>query len=242
MTVTCHLDDEGVASIVLDDGARNVISFELLDELEAALQQASEARALVLAGREGALSAGLDLTYVRAHGAAGARDLILRLGEVALALWTDPRPTACAATGHALAGGTILAMTCDHVVAADGPFKWGLVETAVNLEVPDMALALAAQRLQARHVNQYVLPGSAVDVATAVAIGYADESAAPDRVVGRAVEVARARAELPAGAYAGNKRRLRGQSAARLREAAERDVTAVVQHLADATAAAEPTS
>lgn len=231
MPVTCHLDDDGVASIVLDDGAKNVISFELLDRLEAALAEAADAEAVVLAGREGVFSAGLDLKYVQEHGAEGARSLVVRLAEVATTLWTDPRPTACAATGHALAGGTILAMACDHVVAADGPFKWGLVETAVNLEVPELALAMARQRLQPRHVNQYVLPGTAVDAATAVAVGYADEAVAPEHVVARAVEVARERGGLPAGAYGGNKLRLRGATAARLREGIAADVAAVVRHL-----------
>ncbi len=231
MTATLHLDDDGIATIQLDDGGKNLISLEMIDAIEKSLVDASEARAIVLAGREGVFSAGLDLKYVQANGPDGAVELIEALGRLSLTVWGDPRPTVAAATGHALAGGTILAMTCDHVVAADGPFKWGLVETKVNLEVPEMGLALAAQRMQPRHINQYVLPGTAIDAATAAAIGYADEALPPEDVLPRAVEVARQRAELPAGAYAGNKMRLRGAVIAGIRERSKADVQAVVRHL-----------
>lgn len=235
MTATLHLDDDGIATIRLDDGGKNLIGLEMLAELEQALHKADDAKAIVIEGREGVLSAGLDLKHVKEHGPDGAVELIRGLGRFCLELWTDPRPTVCAATGHALAGGTILAMTCDHVVATDGPFKWGLVETAVNLEVPELGLALAAQRMQPRHVNQYVLPGTAVDAPTAVQIGYADELAQASFTASRAHAVARERMSLPPGAYAGNKMRLRGAATTRLRELAEADLQAVVRHLRAAT-------
>ncbi len=235
MTATLHLDDDGIATIRLDDGGKNLIGLEMLAALEKALHEAGDAKAIVVEGREGVLSAGLDLKHVKEHGPDGAVELIRGLGRVCLTLWTDPRPTVCAATGHALAGGTILAMSCDHVVAADGPFKWGLIETAVNLEVPAMGLAFAAQRMQPRHVNQYVLPGTAVDAKTAVAIGYADELTPSGATASRARTVAGERMALPSGAYAGNKMRLRGAAATRLRELVEADLQAVVRHLRAAT-------
>src|SRR5690606_3738866 len=61
-----RLSFEGdVAVIDLDDGKANAISFAVLDALEQALDRAAtEARALVLAGREGRFSAGFDLSVI----------------------------------------------------------------------------------------------------------------------------------------------------------------------------------
>lgn len=231
MQITTTIDDHGVALITLDDGGKNVLTLDAIAAWDKAIVDAAEAKAIVTAGREGALSAGLDLAHVKAHGAKGAKELVLALGEPVMRLWTDPRPTVCAATGHAIAGGTIIAMAHDHVVAAADHWKWGLTETRVNLEVPAMGLALARARLSPRDLHTYVLPGTPVDAAMAVAIGYADELADLDECVDRAVAVARERASLPAAAYAGNKARLRGDLAAQIIAGADADVDLVVRHL-----------
>ncbi len=233
MTVTLDIDDDGIATVTIDDGARNALSMTTIADIGQAVASAGEARALVLTGREGSFSAGLDLKHIQAKGPEGARELIRSLGEVVLPLWTDPRPTVCAATGHALAGGTILAMACDHVVAADGPFKWGLIETAVGLMVPHLGLTLAGHRLQPRHVNQYVIPGATVDARTAVSIGYADELAEPADVLDRARAVASERLELPASAYAAMKDRLRGEQATQVAAGSEHDLDQIVRLLAE---------
>jgi enoyl-CoA hydratase/carnithine racemase len=52
-----------------------------------------------------------------------------------------------------------------------------------------------------------------VPPADAVEVGYADEVATPDAVLARAQAKAVELAELPAEAYAGTKRRLRGMAA-----------------------------
>lgn len=231
MQITTTIDDNGVALVTLDDGGKNILSLDAIDGINKALTEVAGAKALVIAGRDGALSAGLDLKHVQEHGPAGARELVRALGEVAMAIWVDPRPTVCAATGHAIAGGTILAMAHDHVVAAAGHFKWGLTETRVNLEVPDMGFAMARARLAPKDVNTYLLPGTPVDAAMAVAVGFADELAEMEDTVARAVAVATERAQLPAGAYAGNKARLRGDAPSQVAARAEQDLLEVTRHL-----------
>ena len=54
--------DSGVATIAMDDGKANVLSHAMWDELEAAFDQAEEAKAIVvLKGRAGIFSGGFDL-------------------------------------------------------------------------------------------------------------------------------------------------------------------------------------
>jgi enoyl-CoA hydratase len=231
MSITTTIDDEGIALITIDDGGKNVLSLQSLAHYDKALDEAADAVAIVTAGRDGVLSAGLDLKHVKEHGAAGARELVRELFSVGMRLWTDPRPTVCAATGHAIAGGTILAMAHDHVVAASGHWKWGLTETRVNMEVPELAWAIAGGRLSPGDLNTYVLPGAMIDAAMAVAVGYADELAELEDVVARAMVIADERAQLPAGAYGGNKARLRGDVPAKLALTLESDLLAVTRHL-----------
>lgn len=225
-TVHATLRADGVLAVVLDDGTRNTLRPDVLHALAAALDAHPDAPVL-LAGRPGALSAGLDLRWMASHGPDDVADLLVTCGRTLAALWLHPRPVVVAATGHAIAAGTLLAMTGDHVVAAEGG-AWGLIETANGMELPEFALALARTRLAPRDLTAVVLPGSRLDAAAAVRVGFADALAAPDEVVARAEERLAALAALPAPAYAANKRRLRGGAAAALLAGLEDDVAGLI--------------
>lgn len=224
-----RLDDDGVLTVTLDDGAKNVLVPEVFDHLLDVLDDPTPT-AIVLAGRDGIFTAGLDLRWMEANGREGVERLLLGFGRCLLRLWTDPRPTVCAATGHAIAAGTLLAMACDHTVAAEGGW-WGLTETRIDLELPCFAIELARANVRRDRLEDLLLPGERVDAATAVEVGFADELAADDEVVDRAHERARDLASLPTRAYAGTKRRLRADVAARLLDGLEHDVAAVTAHL-----------
>lgn len=206
--------DDGIAVLTLDDGARNALDPERFRELQTAFDEAEEdVRAFVVTGREGVLTAGLDLKYMAASDADGIRDLLVLFGQVMMRIWTEPRPTVCAATGHALAAGTMLAMACDHAIAAEGEFAWGLTETQINFAMPAFGLALARHNVRNDRIDDLVLPGTRVDPVTAVDVGYADELVPPEQAREAGLAAARGLAELPAQAYGATKGRLRGAAA-----------------------------
>src|SRR4030088_1647422 len=60
---------DSIATITMDDGKVNVLSPQMLTELNEALDRAEADRAVVmLTGRPGVFSAGFDLTVLRAGG------------------------------------------------------------------------------------------------------------------------------------------------------------------------------
>jgi enoyl-CoA hydratase len=227
------LDDAtGVLTLTLDDGARNALGPDAFDAIGAALDDAGDdARAIVLAGREGAMTVGLDLKFMASAGRAGVRDLLTRFGRTWMRVWTEPRPTVLAATGHCLAAGTMLSMACDHAVAAEGDWAWGLTETQIDFELPEFGLALARANVRADRLEDLLLPGRKVSVEEAVECGFADEAVPAADVVGRAQVVAASLAELPPRAYGGTKRRLRGRTADAVLAGLDDDIVAVTAHL-----------
>ncbi|MFO7960933.1 MAG: enoyl-CoA hydratase-related protein [Nitriliruptoraceae bacterium] len=232
MTVRCEVDDEDILTVTLDDGDKNTLRPETFDALIAALDDHPQAVAVLLQGREGVLSAGLDLHWMMEHGRDGVERLLIGFGTCLMRWWTDPRPTVCAATGHAVAAGSMLAMVCDHAVATEGGF-WGLTETRVGLEVPDFGIALARANLPPDRLEDLLIPGERIDAATAVAAGFADVLAPDDATT---VSLARSRTEelaaLPARAYAGTKRRLRGTAAESVLAGLHDDISVLTAHLA----------
>lgn len=230
MGIDRELDDTGVLTVTLDDGDKNALVPAVFEGLIAALDEEADARAVVLAGRPGILTAGLNVKWMAANGRSGVEDLLVLFGRCLMRWWTEPRPTVCAATGHAIAAGTMFAMACDHAVAADDGW-WGLTETQIDFELPVFGITLARHNLRADRLEDLVLPGRRVNAATAVEAGFADEVAPADQVVARARAHAAELAGLPARAYAGTKRRLRAADADAVLAGLEADIAALTAHL-----------
>jgi enoyl-CoA hydratase len=228
-TVHAALRHDGVLDVLLDDGGPNVLRPDVLDDLRVAFTSHPDAPVL-LRGRDGMFSAGLDLRWMVAHTPAEIGELLVACGRALMTVWTHPRPVVAAATGHAIAAGTMLAMSCDHVVAAQGG-AWGLNETTNGMEIPRFGIDLAAARLGPRDLDALLIPGERIDAARAAEVGMADDLAAPADVVPRAEARLAALAALPAAAYAGNKRRLRGRSADRVLAELDADVASLVEGL-----------
>jgi enoyl-CoA hydratase/carnithine racemase len=116
---------EHVARIRLNrPEARNALTPELLDELEAAVRTAStdrSVRVVVVAGDHLAFSAGADLKTVTALFESWPDYIAFlhRLHDVFRALEETAVPTIAKVRGYALAGGLELLLCCDLAIASD---------------------------------------------------------------------------------------------------------------------------
>jgi enoyl-CoA hydratase len=216
-------EDGDVVTLAFDDGKANAMGTKFFEDLGHALDETSEAAAVVLTGRPGMFSGGLDRNVVEGRGEALV-DLLVTFGRTMLRVWLEPRPVVVAAAGHAVAAGTILALAADHAVAADGPdYRWGLIETTIGMPLPLWVIGLARANVRADRLEDLLLPGSLVNAATAVDVGYADVAVPLDDVVPVALARAAELAKLSRTAYADTKRRLRETLAATALEDLEQD-------------------
>ena len=227
MSIERRVGDDGVATLIMDDGKVNAFDADFFGRLNAAFDDCADAAAIVLAGRPGMFSAGLNTKTLAALDTDGMTDLLVQFGNTMMRVWLEPRPVVAAATGHAIAGGTILAMTCDHAVAAEGDYRWGLTETTIGFPLPNWIIAIARGNVASHRIDDLLLPGRLVGPAEATEVGFADVTAAADDVVAVAEAAARELAALPLATYAETKRRLRGAAA----EAGLRDVEADIRGL-----------
>lgn len=219
---------DGITVLTLDDGKLNALDAERFEAIDAAFDDAADASAVVVAGREGMFTAGLNTKVLEQLDQDGLKRLLRTFGRVVLRIWLEPRPVVAACTGHAIAAGTMLAMAADHAVAAEGDFRWGLTETRIGFALPEFAIVLARGNVGADRVDDLLLPGAVVGPAEAVAVGFADELVPPDEVRKRALAAARERLELPREAYAATKRRLRAAAADTVRERLDDDIAQIL--------------
>lgn len=209
LTKTEH---DGILEISLARPPVNALNHALVKELRAAIEQApaSGARAIVLSGSPGMYSAGLDvpelLSYGRATMSRFWQDFFALLQSIAL----SPVPVAAAITGHSPAGGAVLAIFCDHRVAAEGKFKIGLNEVQVGLPVPRVILAALVRLVGHRQAERLAVRGMLVSPEEALAAGLVDQVVPPDEVIPRAITWCREGMKLPTAAMDITRRTLRG--------------------------------
>jgi enoyl-CoA hydratase/carnithine racemase len=206
----------------------NALNMALVQRLDAELAAAPEqgVRALVLSGQPGLFSAGLDAREVTAAAAEPLRRFIDAFFRLQERLARSPIPVIAAITGHCPAGGTVLALYCDHRLMARGAYRIGLNEVQVGL-YPGLTIFRAFERLVGSSRAAWLLPrGAMLDPEGALAAGLVDELAAPETVVPRALELAAQLVQLPPKAYARTRSLVRADLLRLFDEPAE-DVSAV---------------
>ncbi|HZR83686.1 MAG TPA: enoyl-CoA hydratase/isomerase family protein [Candidatus Binatia bacterium] len=208
-----------VAVVRFDRPPANAIELGSARELGEAVERTARdesVRALVLTGVPGLFSAGLDLKLVPQYGAAEQREMVLAIDRFVLALYGAPLPTVAAVSGHAIAGGLVVALTCDHRVGAAGAFRIGLTESRVAVPYPLAAMAVVRAELAPPVARALVLRGRNVAPEEAVRLGVLDEVVPAADCLERALAVARDLAQIPRDGYARIKRQLREETISRI--------------------------
>lgn len=201
-----------VAIITLDDGKANALRPSLLTELEQALDaaQESDARAVVLAGRAGFYSAGLDLKLLPTLSHPEKIATFHHFSRLMIRVAGYGLPTVAAIGGHAIAGGAILALACDVRIGGDGPQKIGLTEVPLGLPLPTFAIEIARSAVPTHLLAEAVLHGRQYTMGEAHAAGLVEAVVAPEALLDAAVARAAGLAKIPEIAYAFTKDRLLG--------------------------------
>lgn len=204
--------DGTVATITLDDGKANVFSSTVVAHLDALVDraEADRARALVIVGRPGKLSAGFNLAEMTSS-AESMRALVVDGARWLLRVYGLGMPTVIGCTGHALAAGALLLLAGDVRIGADAPAKIGLNEVAIGMILPVFAVELARDRLTPAAVGESTMGAQVYDPAGARDAGYLDQVVPADEVAATAHATATRLAELRTGAYGGTKANLRGE-------------------------------
>ena len=195
--------------IVLQAPAKNALNLELIRSLNKQLKEA-RGEPLLLKGSGDSFSAGLNLKEVAALDENSVVPFIRELDEMFESLYFYPGPTVACINGHAIAGGAILALCCDHRVCAPNPsIKLGITEVAVGVRFPPIALRIVRFRVPTHSIHRIMLGGFLYPPNEALSLGLIDEIADDTETVARQ-RLAEFSRHSPR-AYASTKEELRGK-------------------------------
>ena len=209
MTVNLAIEDR-LATLTIDDGGKNVINHDVLDQLEAAWEKVeADASALILTGRPGSFCAGYDISVMTGGDQGAARKLGQRGGRFAHRLFGSRMPTVAVSTGHAFTIGAVWLACCDVRIGEAGRFKYGMSEVALNVPFSAWPLEPLKARLNPQHQIQALLHSRIYDPEGALEAGFIDELVEEGKGMERARAVASELARLPVEAYRQSKRQQR---------------------------------
>jgi enoyl-CoA hydratase/carnithine racemase len=216
---------EAIVELRLARPPVNALDPQLVRHLRTAIESAPAlgARGIVLSGKTGMFSAGLDVPVLLSL---NRKDLIAFFDDffgLCGAIASSAIPVVAAITGHSPAGGAVLGIFCDYRVMARSPdsakpFRIGLNEVQVGLSVPVPIQAGLQRLIGVYRAERLMVAGAMLDSDQALAIGMVDELTDMDRVVPRASEWLRELLKLPPLAMLGT------------RQIARRDLAAVFEN------------
>ena len=207
--IISYQEKEKIATITIDDGKANAVSFQLVEELNAALDQAEFDKAVViLTGRPGKFSAGFDLSIVKQGGEVTTK-LVRSGGQLLMRLLGFPTPVILACNGHCLAVGALFLLSTDFRIGVSGNYKIGLNEVAIGMTLPCFGVELARARLVPAHFNRSVVNAEIYAPQGAIEAGFLDVIVPEEQLAETAMQSAHALAQLDMTAHYAPKLRVR---------------------------------
>jgi enoyl-CoA hydratase/carnithine racemase len=183
--------DGAVARVVMHRNGNNSIAEDLMGELAVAFNELGEdpsVRVVVLASEyEKYFSVGADLTSLAGidRSAPDAADQIdgfmKRMNAHFSAIEQCPKPVIAAINGHALGGGSELALCCDfRIMVEDGRSRIGQTESALGI-IPGAGGTQRLPRLIGKaRALRFIIDSTRLSAKEAEAVGWVDQAVAPE--------------------------------------------------------------
>lgn len=224
MSELVSYESKGVyAVLTLNNGKANALSPDLIDQFNAALDQAETDKAVVIiTGQPGMFSGGYDLK-VMMQGIEQATSLVKKGSTLSMRLSSFPTPIIIACSGHAIAKGAFLLLSSDLSIGVEGSFKIGLNEVAIGMTMHHAGLEIARAGLNRSFFDRAVINAEIFNPAGALEAGFLDKIVPQEELMSTAIQVAEQMATLNMDAHIGTKLKARAEYLKVLAEAIEKD-------------------
>ena len=201
---------DGVAILRLCHGVTNALNPEMVTQLVEAIEDAEgdpAVHGLVLSSAsEKFFSIGLDLPRLFYLTREEFEFFWRKVTRTFLKLYSLPLPTAAALTGHAIAGGCVLALCCDYRLMADHRKLMGLNETKLGVPVPSVADLMLQSLVGVQTARQIIDGGRFYPPKASLRLGMVDELLPLEQVLGKAIDKVRLSAPSARESFARRKR------------------------------------
>ncbi len=168
--------DIGIVSI--DRPPVNAINPDLVLALKDALdsfKSNDDINGVILKGRDGIFSAGLDITHLFPKDREYIEGFWKDFSTLLLSMFSYKKPLYSSIGGHCPAGGTVMVIMTDYRIMAEGKFVIGLNEVDVGLTVPYGLSSVFQYVTGTRNAEDLLLKARLISPDEALRMGLVDE-------------------------------------------------------------------
>jgi len=184
-----------VAILKLNRGITNALNLRLVNQLAQNLQKVrdnSDVHGLVLgSSNEKFFSIGFDIPELFELARTDFRVFYQAFNRVCMDLCMLPKPTIAAITGHAIAGGCILALCCDYRFIAEGRKLMGLNEVKLGVPVPYPGDCVLRHLVGTRNAREIMGRGELYHPEESLQLGMVDQVLPLEQVLPKSIEKAK---------------------------------------------------
>ncbi len=195
-----------IALVRLNQPITNALDLQLLTELAQTLRevkQDSNVRGLVLSSSNTKFfSIGFDIPQLFKLARQDFRIFYRTFNQICVDLYTLPKPTLAAITGHAIAGGCVLALCCDYRFIAAGHKLMGLNEIKLGVPVPYLADCILQRMVGMQDARDMLNGGDFYPPERLLQMGMVDQVLPLDQVVPESIKKTEALGTMPQAAFA----------------------------------------
>ena len=205
-------EKDGIVTLSLNRGKVNPLNGDVVDEILGSLKDIesdSAVKAVILTGQGKFFSFGFDVPELFTYSREAFSDFLAKFTNLYSYMFLYPKPIIAALNGHTIAGGCMLALTCDRRIIISEKAKMSLNE--VDLGVPIFVGITEILRfcVGSRIATEILYSGTLYSPEQAYSLGLVDEVVSTDDLTDAANKAASDLASKPYPAFAGLKSLLR---------------------------------
>ena len=173
-------NESGITTLKMAHGKVNAMSLEFCQSMIQHLEELrkTSCQAVILTGNERVFSAGVDLVRLVEESPQYLDTFLPTLVKMFETVFYFPKPVVAAVSGHAVAGGCVLACACDYRVIANQA-SIGVPELRVGVPFPVSGMEIMRWATSPQAFRQIINAGATFTGGHAVEVGLADESTEP---------------------------------------------------------------
>jgi enoyl-CoA hydratase/carnithine racemase len=214
--------NDGIATVMIARGKVNALNVEVLEDLRrslAAVEADAATRAVILTGAGKFFSFGFDVPELYPMSQRDFTKFVRQFTDLYTEMFVYPKPLVAALNGHAVAGGCMLALTCDHRVMVSGRATISLNEIGFASSVLAGSVEMLRFATGSANATKILYSGALYSADEAKALGLVDEVVLEDELMPAATKVARDLGNKSQPAFSSIKGLLRNPVAERMRAA-----------------------
>lgn len=194
-----------VAILKLNRGVTNAINLQMIKELSTQLDRLKDdvkvKSVIITSQKDKFFSIGFDIPELLTYSKDEFAEFFHAFNQLCLQLYTFPKPTFAAITGHATAGGCILAICCDYRYIAEGRKFMGLNEIKLGVPLPYPTYIILKELVGTKHARNISDFGDFYLPEKLVEMGMVDDIFPVHQVISTAIDSAKLIGSHPSGGF-----------------------------------------